>query len=67
MPRPARSEKMEKRTVSLPARIWRHIDSLDIDPVRKKPRYGSMNRFFERVCNQDIKRLQDLKDLAEEN
>jgi hypothetical protein len=57
---------MEKRTVSLPTRIWNWIDKLDIDPVRKKPRYGAQTRFFERICNQEIRRVDGVKALADE-
>lgn len=66
MPRPTRSTPTETRSVTLPTAIWEFIDASDFDPVRGKPRYGHLVRFFERVVNQERARATAITTLANE-
>jgi hypothetical protein len=66
MPRPTRSTPTESRTVTLPKSLWEFIDSTDIDPIRGKPRYGHMTRFFERVVRLEMSRVRKVTSILEE-
>lgn len=65
MPRPKNITPSEKRTVSLPIELWEFIDSLDIDPIRGAPRYGSQTRYLTRIIRQDMDRFLSVSRLAD--
>ncbi len=67
MPRPTRSTPTETRSVTLPKALWAFIDRTDFDPVRQKPRYGHLARFFERVVGAEKARAKGVASLGEEN
>lgn len=66
MPRQKRTEPATARNVTLPDVLWTRIDKLDFDPIKGKPRYGHLNRLFERLVRAELKRIDGVHALATE-
>lgn len=67
MPRQKRTDPATARNVTLPDTLWQKIDQLDFDPTKQKPRYGHLNRLFERLVRAELKRIEGVRAIATEN
>lgn len=67
MPRQKRTDPATARNVTLPDSLWREIDQMDFDPIKQKPRYGHLNRIFERLIRAELKRIKGVRTLADQD